>query len=86
MQAGFLCSEGDVMVWFVARIVLGIQLVLSRVLPCTRGVTSVEYSLIAAGLSAVIVAVVFLFGDELAVTIGLLTETFEGAGDRMSTE
>ncbi len=57
-----------------------------RFFKCRKAVTVVEYALIAAGISAVIVSVIFFFGDEMGVTLVLLTESMETAGNRIDSD
>lgn len=51
---------------------------------CIQGATVVEYALIAAAMAGAIIASVFLFGDEMVVTIELLTASLESAQDRIA--
>jgi len=53
---------------------------------CQEAVTVVEYALIAAGLSAVIISVVFFFGDQMVITMGLLTDSMSDASSRIDTD
>lgn len=47
-------------------------------MPDKRGATATEYALIAAGISVVLIASIYLFGDELEA---LYNETLPGALD-----
>jgi len=54
---------------------------LSDYLTQRSGATAIEYSLIAAGISLALVAVVFIFGDELMVTYGLMGDAMAEANE-----
>ncbi|MEM6780367.1 MAG: Flp family type IVb pilin [Pseudomonadota bacterium] len=44
------------------------------------GATAIEYGLLAAGISIVLVTVAFLFGDQLEATFTDITTAMAGAG------
>ena len=44
------------------------------------GATAIEYGLLAAGISIVLVTVAFLFGDQLETTFTNITNAMSGAG------
>lgn len=44
------------------------------------GATAIEYGLLAAGISIVLVVAAFAFGDELETTFNDLTTAMQGAG------
>jgi pilus assembly protein Flp/PilA len=49
---------------------------------CEEGATAIEYGLIAAGISLVIVAAVFAFGDQLDVVFNEMTGKMTEAAER----